>query len=235
MAFEAIYRAEADIINYTPGSAVSAGQVVVINGRCFVAHAAIPASTLGSVYAGGVFDVTKQSGVTFTAGDIVYWDDTNNYANATSSNTLFGVATADAVSGDTYVRVLLLNLVNPLAVGSIPNIADGAAGFPIFIRKLVTAGGSGDTTVWTTTRKVRIVDAWLVARDTQAANVKLHSGTAGTDDITTTVAKGTTDNAIVRFTQMIAAKQEIASAGTLKANFSAAGTAEIYAWAIPVA
>lgn len=233
MAFEAIYRADADIINYTPGSAVSAGQVVVINGRCFVAHAAIPASTLGSVYASGVFDVTKQSGVTFTAGDIVYWDDTNNYANATSSNTLFGVATADAASGDTYVRVLLLNLVNPLAVGSMPNVADGGGGFPILVRK--DASASGDTTVYTTTRKVKVCNAWMISRDTTAANAKLHSGTAGTDDITNATAKGTTTNALVAFGQIVAAKEEVVASTAIKVNLSAAASVTVYMLLLPIA
>lgn len=83
-------------------------------------------------------------------------------------------------------------------------------------------------------RKLRVVDAWLVARDTNAANVKLHAGTAGADDITAAVAKGTTNAAIVRWTSIVDAKAVIAAAGTIKVNFSAAGSIEAYVLAIPV-
>lgn len=230
---EAIYKSESEIIDYTPGSAVASGQVVVVNGRCFVAHEPIAANALGSLYASGLFDLTKQSGVTFSAGDVVYWDDTNNYANATSSNTLFGVAIAAAASGDATVRCVLLNLVNPLSIGSLANVADGGAGMGFVVRKDATA--SGDTTVWTTTRKVKVVNCWMVSRDTTAANVKLHQGTAGADDITNATAKGTTTNALVAFGQIVAAKEDVASATAIKVNLSGAASVSVYLHVLPIA
>lgn len=223
-------------IDYTPGSAVAAGEVIVLNGIAFVAHGAIASGDRGTLVASGVFDFTKQSGVTFSVGDAVYWDDSNNYANKTTTGAYLGIAVAAAASGDATVRVRLDALANVLGVGSLSNIGDGAVGLPMLIRKLATAAGAGDVTVLASApRKLRVVDAWLVARDTNAANVKLHSGTAGTDDITNAVAKGTTANAIVRWTQIIEAKQEVAAAGAIKINFSAAGSVEAYVLAIPVA
>jgi len=143
-------------------------------------------------------------------------------ATATAGNVLIG-------DGDSFEA-------GKLGAISLANSADGASGLPILIRKTCTAAGSGDVTVLASAPvKLLIVDAWLVARDTQAANVKLHSGTAGVDDITAAVAKGTSDNAIVRFGSIVAAKDEIAAAGTIKANFSAAGAADVFILAVPIA
>lgn len=119
---------------------------------------------------------------------------------------------------------------------SLANSADGGAGVPILIRKTCTAAGAGDVTVLASAPvKLLITDAWMVARDTQAANVKLHSGTAGTDDITAAKAKGTASDAIVRFDSIVAAKDEVAAGGAIKANFSAAGAADVFVLAVPIA
>jgi predicted RecA/RadA family phage recombinase len=123
----------------------------------------------------------------------------------------------------------------PLQVASLPTVADGEAGVPFVIRKTVTAGTAGDQTVATAGRKLYVIGAICIARDTNAANVKLHSGTAGTDDITEAIAKGTADDAVIRWAKLIAEKQEVASGGTIKCNFSAAGSVEVILTVVPVA
>lgn len=58
----------------------------------------------------GVFDLTKASSLAWSAGDKVYWDDTNKVATKTATvNTLIGVA-VEAVAGgadDTIGRMRL--------------------------------------------------------------------------------------------------------------------------------
>ena len=143
-------------------------------------------------------------------------------ATATAGNLLIG-------DGDSFEA-------GKLGAISLANSADGASGVPVLIRKTCTASGAGDVTVLASAPvKLLVTDAWMVARDTQAANVKLHSGTAGTDDITDAKAKGTSDNAIVRFGSIVAAKDEIAAAGAIKANFSAAGSVDVFVLAVPIA
>jgi predicted RecA/RadA family phage recombinase len=103
-------------IPYTPGSAVTAGDVIELGGRAYVTVRDIDASTLGTVCSEGIFDVPKASGAV-SAGDNVYWDNngTPNVGTAlsgaatttASGNTQLGRATADAASGATYVRVEL--------------------------------------------------------------------------------------------------------------------------------
>ena len=107
MAFEAIFRHEGDFVDYTPGAAVSAGEVVVQGTMVGVATKDIAASTRGALRVGGVFDFAKGSGA-ITAGALVYWNDTANQATTTASgNKLIGPAVEAAADGDSTVRALL--------------------------------------------------------------------------------------------------------------------------------
>jgi predicted RecA/RadA family phage recombinase len=55
----------------------------------------------------GVFDLPKATGAV-TAGAKLYWDNTNfNVTTSSSGNTLIGVATQAALSGDATARVRL--------------------------------------------------------------------------------------------------------------------------------
>jgi len=55
----------------------------------------------------GVFDITKTTGA-ISAGDPVYWDNTNKYLTTTAnSNAFVGTCTVAALSADTTVRVKL--------------------------------------------------------------------------------------------------------------------------------
>jgi predicted RecA/RadA family phage recombinase len=110
----AIFRKEGDVIDYTPTSAVAAGEVVVIGSVPLIAPEAIAANTQGVVSAEGVWDVPKTSDV-FTAGDAVYWDtdgtpvtgDATSGAadNSAATGELMGWATANAANTASYVRV----------------------------------------------------------------------------------------------------------------------------------
>ena len=106
------YVQEGDYIDYTPGSDVSAGDVIVQGDLVGIAKGDIAANKLGALAVEGVFDVAKASGggVTFSAGALVYWDDTNDLAVATDgagANKLLGKAVAAAADADATVRVRL--------------------------------------------------------------------------------------------------------------------------------
>ena len=73
------------MVDYTPVSAVAAGEVVEVNDVPFVCHTAIAANELGALAAGGgVYEVTTD-GTTDTGGDTIYWDDTANKVTTTSA------------------------------------------------------------------------------------------------------------------------------------------------------
>ena len=101
---------EGDVVDYTPASAVSAGDVVVQGDLVGVAKNDIPANRLGGLAVSGVFDFPKAtgSGTAITAGTKVYWDSGNEQATSTAgSNKYLGKAVADADDDDETVRVRL--------------------------------------------------------------------------------------------------------------------------------
>lgn len=106
----ASYVHEGDVVDYTPSSAVTAGAVVVQGDLVGVAVVDIPANTLGSLAVAGVFDVAKATGgsTARTAGQLQYWDATNQVAvTSASGNKLLGPAVQAAADGDAIVRIRL--------------------------------------------------------------------------------------------------------------------------------
>jgi predicted RecA/RadA family phage recombinase len=112
----AVRWSEGDMIDHTPGSAVAAGDVVVLGSIPLVAPLDIAAGVLGALATRGVFKVPKATGA-FAAGDAVYWAAAGNPNTGTagtgaatstaSGNNLMGLAVLDAASGDDFVYVLL--------------------------------------------------------------------------------------------------------------------------------
>lgn len=80
--------------------------------------------------------------------------------------------------------------------------------------------------------KIKVIDWWVISRDTTAANVKI---TDGTNDITANKAKGTADDAVVRGGTIVAEDDECAAASALKAEASTAAAFDIFVMAIRVA
>jgi predicted RecA/RadA family phage recombinase len=115
---QATFRKAGDSIDYTPGSAVAAGDVVVQGELVGIAPRAIAANELGALTVEGVIDVVKINSQ-ITAGAKVYWDADGNPHNGTAgsgaattstdtgTNKLIGKAIATAAAGDETVRVKL--------------------------------------------------------------------------------------------------------------------------------
>jgi len=101
-----------DSIDYTPGSDVSAGDVVVLNDLVGVAKRDITASTLGALAVAGVFDFPKATGVGsgIAAGKKVYWDAGDSEAkedDESGANAYLGKTVKAAGDDDETVRVRL--------------------------------------------------------------------------------------------------------------------------------
>lgn len=89
------------MVDYTPGSAVTAGDVIVQNDVPNIAHSDIAANRLGAVaQGGGVYKCTADAAI--VVGKKVYWNDTANKVTETATgNKLFGLTvTASAADGD---------------------------------------------------------------------------------------------------------------------------------------
>ena len=107
-----IFVHDGSAIDYTPGSAVAAGDVVVQGDLVGVAKVPIPASTLGALAVAGVFDFPKGTGAgtDITAGAKLYWDGTNGIVSKTDGGgtlKLIGKAVKAATTTDTTARVRL--------------------------------------------------------------------------------------------------------------------------------
>lgn len=109
--------ANGDVQDYTPGSAKTAGDMVVVGNRALPLYVNLAANELGALALEGIFDVPKETGA-IALGAEVYWqtDGTPVTGDASSGaattgdggGTAFvGYATVAAVSGDSYVRVRL--------------------------------------------------------------------------------------------------------------------------------
>ena len=112
MAVQAQYVRAGASIDHTPGSAVSAGDVVVQGDLVGVAKLGIEADRIGALAVEGIFDFAKEAGggVTFTVGQKAYWDDTNNVAVTTDgggANKYVGKAVKAAADADSTVRLRL--------------------------------------------------------------------------------------------------------------------------------
>ena len=139
-------------VDYTPGSAVAAGDVVVQGDLVGVAKQPIAASALGALAVAGVFDFPKATGggTALTAGTVVYWDAGAKVATAVSTgNKQLGKVIKDAADADATVRVRLEGtsvasnpltavIADPGASGAIPVTASGHV-------DLVTAGAETRT------------------------------------------------------------------------------------------
>jgi predicted RecA/RadA family phage recombinase len=116
---QAQFKQQGSVIDYTPGSAVSAGDVLVVNSKVVVAVAAIAANVLGSVATEGVFKVVKATGA-ITNLAAVYWDadgdplggtaGTGAFTTTSSGNTFAGYAIAAAAETDTTVDLMLVKV-----------------------------------------------------------------------------------------------------------------------------
>jgi len=113
--YQATFIQEGLSIDYTPGSAVAAGQVVVQGSMIGAAKTPIAANALGALAVRGIFDVVKANEQQ-ALGAALYWDADGNPYNGTAGtgcatttsggNTFIGFAQVAAGATDEVVRVL---------------------------------------------------------------------------------------------------------------------------------
>jgi len=110
MAVAVMYQ-EGASIDYTPSSAVSAGDVIVQEDLVGIAKEDIAADELGALAITGNYYVKKDETEAFAIGQLIYWDvvdDNVTDDSASGANKLFGKASAAADAADTHGYVLLL-------------------------------------------------------------------------------------------------------------------------------
>jgi predicted RecA/RadA family phage recombinase len=96
-------------LKYTNGSAVTAGDLVLINGHlcCALNDAGASVETVYAYEARKML-VPKEAALAINVGDAVYWVTANSNVNKTSAgNTKAGVCVEGALSADTTVLIEL--------------------------------------------------------------------------------------------------------------------------------
>ena len=121
------YRQEGCAIDYTPGTAQTAGAVIVQRGLVGIVKTDIAANELGAITTEGVFRFDKPAGA-IAVGQRCFWDSLNSQATTAGTATYLGLAVAAAASGDTTVDVM----INAPSGNSVALVATAAstAGLP---------------------------------------------------------------------------------------------------------
>jgi predicted RecA/RadA family phage recombinase len=138
---QAVFIQEGAAVDYTPASAVVAGQVVVQTNLVGIAKEAIAANALGALSVEGIFDVDQAAEI-IPAGAAVYWDADGNSVSGTAGagaatatatgNTFMGFAQAVTAATDSYVRISLGSAkIGAAAVATATSITGDSATLPI--------------------------------------------------------------------------------------------------------
>jgi predicted RecA/RadA family phage recombinase len=108
------FHSEGDVIDYTPGSAVTAGTCVLFGALIGFPERDIAASAKGSLRIRGVVEHDKADSQAWTAGAKLYWDDSaKNFTTTSSGNTLCATAYEAVASTAGLTRgKVILNTVN---------------------------------------------------------------------------------------------------------------------------
>ena len=170
------YKQDDCTLPYTPGSAVTGGDVVVQNGLVGVALRDIASGVLGAVQIEGVFNFPKATGA-LSAGQKVYWDSANsNVSRLSSVGPLVGSVVTAVVSGATTVDVLLMpNAHKSLAFSAeaASTAVSNTATETTFDQKVTLAANllaPGDVV------RVRLMATATATHSTDTWNVKLYLG-----------------------------------------------------------
>lgn len=98
--------ADGKVLQYTPGTAKSSGDVVAIGKRIGVCITDIAANATGAISVEGVWELTKQTPDSIGQGDEVYWDSgAAKITSVISGNLKAGYAVETAGSNATTVKV----------------------------------------------------------------------------------------------------------------------------------
>jgi len=171
----------------------------------------------GDVAIDGIVEVAKVGGAggAVVAGQKAFWDAGNSRMTPLADgNRYAGVFAENATEAATRCLVKL-NVPSDASIASVPML---------FTKK--AAAASGSNAFFTAPRALRLIDWWIISRTTGAANVKLVN--AGTD-MTAVVAKGTTDDAIVRGSTIVEAQEVVAKDAAVTINISAAEEVDVFA------
>ena len=105
------YVQHGDVIEFTPSSALTAGQPVLVGTSLLtIATQPIAANAAGSVATEGVWSIAKATGnsTAINAGTVLYWDNANSVVTSNSTGTVrCGFAASTAANAASTITLLL--------------------------------------------------------------------------------------------------------------------------------
>jgi len=155
----------------------------------------------------------------------------------TAVGDIIGVALEVASTAGGDVVECLLDNTAPSALDS-DNLAnddpDEEGAIPFVVSAVITDCFTAKVVVATLKRKAKVIDWWMVSRDTTASSITLYNGT--TNAMNTALAKGTADATFVRGATLIAAYDEVAAGGTIQvAGGTEAAAFDVFVMLVPIA
>lgn len=106
------YEQKGYLIDHTPTSNVSAGQVVRIGSMVGVAPRPIAAGELGVVAIGGVWEMDKATGADVTSGSVAYLHAASGKVTGTRDTWAVGYFTATGLDAATTAKVRIVQGLN---------------------------------------------------------------------------------------------------------------------------
>lgn len=170
----------------------------------------------------------------FAVGATLYGGDDGKVQDTASGNAQGTALEAATAAGD-IVEILLDNGADSDIDGaSVAVEAEGGNGaVPVLFRKSgITDASTAAAIVASLPFAVKIVEWWVISRDTTAANVKLQDGTP--TDLTANIAKGTADDTIVRGGTIVAEADELAAGAALKVLASTAAAFDVFVLCVKI-
>jgi predicted RecA/RadA family phage recombinase len=158
---DAIFRKEGQSLDYTPVSAVSAGDVIALQNNFYgIAKLDIAANELGALAVNGIYQMAKPAGV-INFGAILYWNAGTKQVQTTPiDNAYCGRAAAAAADADETVLVA----VNACNIGSVS--APEAQAAPAVTQNAIAALTATDPTCDAADPSITAVDpAEMTAAD----------------------------------------------------------------------
>ncbi|MGE0267884.1 MAG: hypothetical protein AB7S78_05475 [Candidatus Omnitrophota bacterium] len=167
-----------------------------------------------------------------TVGNTIYGAN-DGKVQSSASGVAQGVTLEAATADGDVIECFQNNGVAGAIDGASTAIGDPAVNgsVPVVFAKQGITDATTSLVIVTAPYKFRIIDWWIIARDTTAANVKLVNVST---DASAVKAKGTTNDAIVRGGDIINAQKDVAAGAALKVNASAAAAFDIFVLAIKV-
>jgi len=168
-------------------------------------------------------------------GASLYAADDGKVSDTASGNVIGKALEASTADGDVIEVLPDVASVEVDGASTSVEAEDANGSIPVVFKKqgITDANTAAATIVTSLPFKCKIIDWWLISRDTTAGNVKLQNGTP--TDLSANVAKGTADDTLVRGGTIVDATDELAAGSALKVYASAAAAFDVFVMVVRVA